>query len=94
MSKGSGLGEAFEANYKDVSEDQADELIVESIKKIKEIRNEKKNDNKLNALKEQMKVLSSAYNEATKHENRKVNFFLEKKEEIVAISEARTKRTK
>jgi len=76
------LSKSFVDNHEDISEDAAGELIVSSTQKIKEIEQERDADEKLAAARQIVKDISSAYTSAVKYEKAKINFLLEKIEEI------------
>lgn len=76
------LSKSFVDNHEDISEDAAGELIVSSTQKIKEIEQERDADEKLTAARQIVKDISSAYTSAIKYEKAKINFLLEKIEEI------------
>lgn len=76
------LSKSFVDNHEDINEDAAGVLIVESTKKIKEIEQEREADEKLTAAKQITKDISSAYTSAIKYERAKINFLLEKLQEI------------
>lgn len=76
------LSKSFVDNHENVTEDVAGELIVRAEQKVKEIREERAADEKLKAAKEIAKDLNSAYNSAIKYEQAKIDFLLEKIEEI------------
>lgn len=76
------LSKSFVDNHENISEDAAGELIVSSVQKIKEIEQEREADEKLQAAKQIVKDINSAYTSAIKYERAKVNFLLEKIQEI------------
>ena len=76
------LNKSFVDNHENISEDVAGALIVSSTQKIKEIEQERDADEKLAAAKQIVKDISSAYTSAVKYEKAKINFLLEKIEEI------------
>jgi hypothetical protein len=76
------LSQSFVNNHENVSEDVAAELIVSAEQKIREIREERAADDKLAAAKQIVKDLNSAYTSAIKYEEAKIQFLLEKIEEI------------
>lgn len=76
------LNKSFVDNNENVNEDYAGEQIVASTQKIREIEQERDADEKLAAGKQIVKDISSAYTSAIKYERAKINFFLEKIEEI------------
>ena len=76
------LSKSFMDNHETVAEDVAGELIVKAEQKIKEIKEEKAADSKLEAARGIVKDLNSAYNSAIRYEEAKIDFLLEKIEEI------------
>ena len=76
------LSKSFVDNHESINEDDAGALIVEATKKIKEIEQEREADEKLVAAKQIAKDISSAYTSAIKYERAKINFLLEKIQEI------------
>ena len=82
MSESKGLDKSFVDNAENISEDVAGELIVRSTQKVRELEQEREADEKLAAAKQIVKDLNSAYSSAIKYEKAKINFLLEKIEEI------------
>lgn len=82
MSDNKTLSKSFVDNHEDINEDAAGELIVSSTQKIREIEQERDADEKLAAAKQIVKDINSAYTSAIKYEKAKINFLLEKIEEI------------
>jgi hypothetical protein len=76
------LSQSFVDNHETVSEDVAADLVVKSTQKIKNIKEERAADEKLMAAKQIAKDLNSAYTSAIKYEEAKIQFLLEKIEEI------------
>ena len=76
------LEESFMDNAENISEDKAGELIVKSTQKIKEIEQEREADENLTAARQIVKDLTSAYTSTIKYEKAKINFLLEKIQEI------------
>jgi hypothetical protein len=76
------LNKSFLDNNESVNEDQASEQIILSAQKIREIEQERDADEKLAAAKQIVKDINSAYTSAIKYEKAKIQFFLEKIEEI------------
>lgn len=76
------LSKSFIDNGKDLNEDEAIELLVESEKKMKLIKEEKAADEKLNAAKSIAKELGAGYSSAMAYEKAKISFLLDKIEEI------------
>ena len=78
------LSESFVENNKDISEDEAQHLVVRSLQKIKALEEEKASDDKLAAATQIKKDLEAGYGSAVKYEKAKISFLLEKIEEIQA----------
>lgn len=76
------LGKAFTENHANIAQDYAEHLIAQSYLKIKILKKQKKEDEKLNAAKQLAKDLSEVYNSSIKEEKNKIDFFLKKIEEI------------
>lgn len=76
------LNKSFVDNHEDINEDAAGALIVSSTQKIREIEMEREADEKLTAAKQIVKDINSAYTSAIKYERAKINFLLEKIQEI------------
>jgi hypothetical protein len=76
------LSKSFVDNNEDVNEDVAIDGIVKAEQKIREIEEEKAADEKLAAAKQIVKDINSAYTSAIRYERAKINFFLEKINEI------------
>ena len=76
------LSKSFVDNHENVTEDVAADLIVRAEMKIKEIKEERAADGKLEQAKQIAKDLNGAYNSAIKYEQAKISFLLEKIEEI------------
>lgn len=82
MAKRSKLGSVFVENFKDVSLDQAEQEIIKCLQKIGTIKEEMAADAKLAELKEQVKDLSGGYRSVIKVEKSKIDFFMERIQEI------------
>ena len=82
MASKNGLSRSFVDNHENVTEDVAADLIVKAEQKIKDIKEERLADDKLTQAKQIVKDLSSAYTSAIKLEEAKIDFLLEKLEEI------------
>jgi hypothetical protein len=82
MSEKKSLSKSFVDNHEDISEDAAGEMIVQSTQKIRGIEQERDADEQLTAGKQIVKDISSAYTSAIKYERAKINFLLEKIQEI------------
>ena len=76
------LNKTFIEDHKDISEDRAAELVVRSEQKIRDLRDEQKNDDKLNAARQIVKDLGAGYSSAIKYEQAKINYLLERIDEI------------
>lgn len=76
------LSKSFVDNHENVTEDVAADLIVKAEMKVKEIKEERTADGKLEQAKQIAKDLNGAYNSAIKYEQAKIAFLLEKIEEI------------
>jgi hypothetical protein len=78
------LGSSFVENHKDIAEDEAMEKITQCELTIRDLTDEKKNDDKLNAAKQIVKDLNNGYNSAINYEKAKIQFLLEQIEKIRA----------
>jgi hypothetical protein len=76
------LSKSFVDNHENVTEDVAADLIVRAEQKVKGIKEERAADEKLAQAKQIVKDLNSAYTSAIKYEQAKIDFLLEKIEEI------------
>lgn len=76
------LSKAFVENHANISEDEAEHLIAKAEQKIKAIKEEQANDEKLLAAKQIVKDLNSGYSSVLKMERAKIDFLLGKIEEI------------
>jgi glucose-6-phosphate-specific signal transduction histidine kinase len=76
------LSKSFVDNHENVNEDVAADLIVKAEQKIKAIKEERVADERLAQAKQIVKDLNSAYTSALKYEQAKIDFLLEKIEEI------------
>ena len=76
------LSKSFVENHEKITEDAAANLIVEAELKIRELKEERTNNDKLNAAKQIAKDLNSGFSSAIKYEEAKIGFLLEKIEEI------------
>ena len=76
------LSESFVENHENVSEDEASELIVQCEQKINELQEERKNDENLAKAKQIVQDLNKGYSSAISHERAKIQFLLEKIEEL------------
>jgi hypothetical protein len=76
------LSKSFLDNHENVTEDVAADLIVKAEMKVKEIKEERQADGKLEQAKQIVKDLNGAYTSAIKYEQAKIDFLLEKIVEI------------
>jgi len=76
------LSETFIKDSEDITEDKAMELIVKAEMEIKELEEERDNDDQLNAAKVIVKDLNAGYSSAIKHNKAKIRHLLGKIEEI------------
>lgn len=76
------LSKSFVDNASDLNEDEAINMIVDSEKKLKLIKEEQAADEKLAAAKQIVKDLSSSYKAASSYERAKISFLLDKIQEI------------
>lgn len=77
-----GLSQSFLDNNQNVTEDVAADLIVKAEQKIRDQREERTANERLTQAKQIVKDLNSAYSAAIKFEQAKIDFLLEKIEEI------------
>ena len=78
------LSESFVENHSNVTEDEAQNLVVRSLQKIKGLEEERESDDKLAAARQVKKDLEAGYSSAIQYEKAKISFLLEKIEEIQA----------
>jgi len=71
------LSDTYVANNLGLSEEAAKTKLIDSQFAIKQILDEKDNDDQLNAAKEVVKELNAGYSAAAKHEKAKIEFLLE-----------------
>lgn len=76
------LSKSFIDNHENVNEDVAADLIVKAEQKMRAIKEEKAADEKLAQAKQIVKDLNSAYTSALKYEQAKIDFLVEKIQEI------------
>jgi hypothetical protein len=76
------LSKSFVDNHETINEDSAGELVVSAELKIKEIEEERAADERLMAAKQIVKDLNGAYTSAIRYERAKIQFLLEKIQEI------------
>ena len=78
------LSESFVENHSEVSEDEAQSLVVKSLQTIKKLEEERESDDKLAAARQIKKDLEAGYSSAIQYEKAKISFLLDKIEEIQA----------
>ena len=76
------LSNSFQENHKDVTEDRAMELIYQAERQLKNIREERTQDDKLNAAKNIAKELGAGYTSTLNYEKAKIQFLVERVEEL------------
>ena len=76
------LTESYVASKADISETEAEKELISAEFAIKELMAEKENDTQLTAAKEIVKDLNAGYSSAAKYEKAKIEFLLEKIENI------------
>ena len=76
------LSETFVKDNKDITEDKAMELIVKAEIAIKELEEERDQDDQLNAAKMVVRDLSAGSSSATKYEQAKIQYLIAKIQEI------------
>ena len=76
------LSKSFVDNHENVTEDVAADLIVKAEQRMRHIREERAADEKLAQAKQIVKDLNGAYTSTIKYEQAKIDFLLEKIEEI------------
>ena len=76
------LSKTFIENTKDLNEDELSALIIKAELKIKKLKEEQQNDDKLNAAKQIVKDLNLGYSSIVKMEEAKISFLLEQVEAI------------
>lgn len=76
------LSETFVKDNEDITEDRAMELVIKSEIAIKDLEEEKTNDDSLNAAKSVVKDLSAGYSSAIKYEKAKIKYCIAKIQEI------------
>ena len=72
------LSETFVEDCADLTKERMHELVVEAEMKIKDLKDEKANDDTLNGAKAVVKDLSAGYNSAIKYETAKIQFLIDK----------------
>lgn len=76
------LSKSFVDNHESINEDDAAQMIVNAEQKIRQIKEEKVADEKLAAARQIVKDLGAAYSAAIKYEQAKIDFLVEKINEI------------
>lgn len=76
------LSKTWLENVKDVSEDQAAEMVVKAEMKIKELLEEQANDEKLTAAKQIVKDLNASYSSVVAMEKARIAYLLDRITEI------------
>lgn len=76
------LTESYVASKADLTETEAEKELIEAEFAIKQLHYEKENDQQLNAAREIVKDLNAGYSSASKYEKAKIEFLLEKIENL------------
>ena len=76
------LNKSFRETCDAMNEDELNNVLVKSMQRIKAIKDERDNDEKLNAAKQITKDLSEGYSSATKYETKRIDYILGKLEEL------------
>jgi hypothetical protein len=76
------LSKTFCDNHKEISEDEAADLIVKAEMRAKALKEERDNDEKLKAAKQIVADLGSGYKAAIDYEKAKIDFLLDRISEI------------
>jgi len=76
------LSKSFIENIKDINVDQASEMIIKAEIKIKELKEEQANDEKLNAAKQIVTDLNAGYNSVIRMEQSKIQYLIEQIQDI------------
>lgn len=76
------LSQSFVDNASSLNEDEATALLVESEQKLRLLKEERNADEKLTAAKNIAKDLNAGYSSAMSYEKAKINFLLDKINEI------------
>lgn len=71
------LSKTFIENVKDINEDEAAALVVKAEQKIRQLKEEQSNDEKLRAAKQIVTDLNSGYSSIIKMEQEKINYLIE-----------------
>jgi hypothetical protein len=78
------LSQAFTDSHHEISEDAAEHLIAEAFKKIREIKREQVQDERLTAAQSIVKDLKAGYTSAISYEKAKIDYLMDRIEEIQA----------
>lgn len=76
------LSKSFVENHQEINEDEALELVYSANKQIKELQEEMDADDRLNAAKQVVKDLTKGYTSAMNYEKAKIDFLIDRVEEI------------
>lgn len=76
------LTESYVASKQELTEAEAEKELIQAEFTVKEILHEKENDQQLSAAREIVKDLNSGYSAAAKYEKAKIEFLLEKIENL------------
>lgn len=76
------LSQSFVDNNENISEDEANALIIKSLQTIKQLEQERDEHEQLRAAKQIVKDMNSGFSNAIKYEKAKISFLLEKINEI------------
>lgn len=76
------LGSTFVDDHQSINEDEAAHLVVKANQKIKELQEEMENHEELQAAIQIVKDFKSSYSSATKFEQAKIHYLLERIKEI------------
>ena len=82
MSENKTLSKSFVDNNENVSEDEANALIIKSLQTIRQLEKEREENEQLRAAKQIVKDMNSGFSNAIKYEKAKISFLLEKINEI------------
>ena len=78
------LSKSFVDNHQDINEDEALDLLYSASKQIKELNEEMEGDDQLNAAKQIVKDLTKGYTSAINYEKAKIEYLIQRVEEIRA----------
>jgi hypothetical protein len=76
------LNKSFKETVDGMNEDEINELLVKSMQRIKSIKDDMEQDERLKAAKNITKDLSEGYSSARKYEQKRIDYLLSKLEEI------------